>query len=285
MPKVLIEMDAVQHSKRYKRLPKVWLYLGQRCKNGDNPEMTNERYRLLKIGDYISQTYGHNPALVIASPNERGKTDTIRIFLKENNTSAILPPASPSGLFDFFNERTYLTTVIIDDPSNWRSNDFITAIQFFKNVTSGVIDMPRKTKFQSIPSYIARMQVAIFCSIEQYNQIRGTLKLTGFNERAITIFTDHDLETKEYIFNIYSKYKNGTLPEFVDFCIIEREIDETEVNWIYRQFSGHKRKTVLLYAKLMTKDEFEELKPFLLSYKDMNVKNEKIKFKENSNKK
>jgi hypothetical protein len=237
----------------------------------------NERYRLLKIGDYISQNYNVNPALIVVSPNERGKTDTIRIFLRECDTAAILPPSSPTGLLDFFNERAALTTVIIDDPSNWLTHDFRNAIQFFKNITTGYIDIPRKTKFQNIPSFIANMQVALFCSVEQYNDIRATLKITGFYERAINLFTDHDLETKEYIFNVYKK---NNLPEFVNFEIKEREITNEEIEWIQKQFGGHRRKIVTLYAKLMSETEFQELKPFLLSYKDMRIVNEKIKFKE-----
>lgn len=237
----------------------------------------NERYRLMCIGDYISQRYNHNPALILVSPSDRGKSDTVDIFIEEHDTAALLPPSSPTGLIDFIDERSNLTTLILDDPSNWGSSDFFNAIQFFKGITKGKVEIARRTKFQLRPAYMASMQTVVFANIEQYNATRAVFKTTGYGMRANTVFTDHNSETKEYIFNIYEKHN---LPRFEDVKIIDRKRTENEDKWIAHHYGGHKRKTIQFYACCMSEEDFEIIKPFLLSEKNMATVYETIQFKE-----
>ena len=240
----------------------------------------NERYRLLTINDYISQHYRHNPALIIVTPSDRGKTDTIRIFTDEVDTAMILPPSSPTGLIDFFDEHQEATTIILDDPSNWSSTDLFVAIQFLKSLTTGFIDIPRKTKFQNVPKYAAEMATALFCNIDQYNVIRGVLKITGFNTRALSVFTNHTKETGDYIFTVYENL-NGELPHFTKQEIDpKRDVTQKEEEWVKVHFQAHRRKTVKLYSKILSQDEFNALKPFLLSYKTMQTVFEDVEFEE-----
>lgn len=236
----------------------------------------NERYRLLCIGDYVSQHYNHNPGVIFISPSDGGKSDTIQIFIEEHDTAAILPPSSPTGMLDFFNERTNLTTIILDDPSNWLSGDFFTAIQFFKSITKGKVELARRTKFQTIPAYLASMQTAVFANLEQYQLVRTPLKVTGYMQRAVTVFTDHNSETEDYVFEVYEKQN---LPRFTDTIIIKRQLTIEETIWITNQFKGHKRRTVQFYAKTMSEKEFASLKPFLLSEKGMQTVYEDVEFK------
>ena len=240
----------------------------------------NERYRLLKLNDYISQHYKHNPALIIVTPSDRGKTDTIRIFTNEIDTAMVLPPSSPTGLIDFFDEHQEATTIILDDPSNWGSQDLFVAVQFLKSLTTGFIDIPRKTKFQNVPKYAAEMATALFCNIDQYNAIRGVLKMTGFNTRALSVFTNHTKETGDYIFAVYENL-NGKLPHFADFKIdSKRDLLNEEEEWIRIHFRSHRRSTVNLYSKMLSHEDFDALKPFLLSYKTMQTVFENIEFTE-----
>ena len=240
----------------------------------------NERYRLLKLNDYISQHYKHNPALIIVTPSDRGKTDTIRIFTDEIDTAMVLPPSSPTGLIDFFDEHQEATTIILDDPSNWSTPDFFVAVQFLKSLTTGFIDIPRKTKFQNVPKYAAEMATALFCNIDQYNAIRGTLKMTGFNTRALSVFTNHTKETGDYIFTVYEDL-NGELPHFTKFEInTKRDLTREEREWINIHFQAHRRCTIKLYSKMLSREDFDGLKPFLLSYKTMQTVFENIKFRE-----
>ena len=240
----------------------------------------NERYRLLKLNDYISQHYKHNPALIIVTPSDRGKTDTIRIFTNEIDTAMVLPPSSPTGLIDFFDEHQEATTIILDDPSNWGSQDLFVAVQFLKSLTTGFIDIPRKTKFQNVPKYAAEMATALFCNIDQYNAIRGVLKMTGFNTRALSVFTNHTKETGDYIFAVYENL-NGKLPHFADFEIdSKRDLLNEEEEWTKIHFQSHRRSTVKLYSKMLSRENFGALKPFLLSYKTMQTVFEDIEFME-----
>jgi len=240
----------------------------------------NERYRLLKLNDYVSQHCNHNPALIVVTPSDKGKTDTIKIFTEEIDTAMILPPASPTGLIEFFDEHQEATTIILDDPSNWGSIDLFTAVQFLKSLTTGVIDIPRKTRFQNVPKYAAEMATALFCNIDQYNAIRGTLKMTGFNTRALSIFTNHTKEVGDYIFTTYEKL-NSDLPHFVKFEVTtKRELTVDEGKWIKMHFQSHRRSTVKNYCKLLSREDFEALKPFLLSYKTMQTVFEDIEFEE-----
>lgn len=243
----------------------------------------NERYRLLKLNDYISQHCNHNPALIIVTPSDRGKTDTIRIFTDEIDTAMVLPPSSPTGLVDFFDEHQEATTIILDDPSNWGTGDFFIAVQFLKSLTTGIIDIPRKTKFQNVPKYAAEMATALFCNIDQYNAVRGVLKMTGFNTRALSIFTNHTKKTGNYIFSVYETL-NGKLPHFANFeTNTKRELSLEEAEWIKIHFQGHRRSTVIEYCKVLSREDFESLKPFLLSYKTMQTVFEDIEFMEGKN--
>lgn len=269
-------MGTNKYNKRNARLQALWICVGCRF-GGQSIVGMNERFRLMCIGDYISQHYEHNPAIIFIAPSDAGKSDTVEIFIEEHDTAAVLPPSSPTGMLDFFSERADLTTIILDDPSNWGSGDFFTAIQFLKSITKGKVEIPRRTKFQTIPAYLASMQTVLFANLEQYQLVRSTLKTTGYHQRAVTIFSDHNTKTRNYIFDAYKKVE---LPHFTNTEITQRETTNDEEGWIKNHFRGHKRKTVQFYAKTMTEKEFNDLKPFLLSEKGMQTVYEDVEFKE-----
>lgn len=249
--------------------------------------MSNETFKLMVLGDYMATKMNHNPLFIFVRPATTGKTHTINIFLELCDTGYILPPATPTKSFKATKQRALsITSIIIDDLDDWSNkNDFVDAIQLSKHLADGSLRPSRKTSFSEVGSIPQNSQALLFLNDDQWDRAYSLIDGTGFLARAVVIWSTHTKEEKQRIDDFYleNDYSSHNLPKFKDFEINDIPIQPNKINkhikeWIGNHFSGHARKTLLNIARLVSIKQFEDFKPFFLSWRNFRFENECIKF-------
>lgn len=249
--------------------------------------MSNETFKLMVLGDYMASEMEHNPLFIFVRPAAMGKTHTINIFLKSCDTGYVLPPATPTKSFKATRQRALsITTIIIDDLDDWSNkNDFIDAIQLCKHLADGALRPSRKTSFSEVGSIPQNSQALLFLNDDQWDRAYQLIDGTGFLARAVVIWSTHTKEEKQKIDDLYleQSFSSHKLPKFDDFEFNDpplalKKVNKSVITWIGSHFSGHSRKTLLNIARLTSIKQFNDFKPFFLSWRNFHFENEYIKF-------
>lgn len=245
--------------------------------------MQNVRYNLLRIALELAEKNLHSLSLLIVSPSDHGKTDTLQIFSRKYEGVWVVPPVSGSRMVEFFKQRRNITMIAVDEPYDWTSNDYRSVAMTCKHVIEGTIKAPRSNVFTtSIDMTKPRSTGIIFiCNDQQYDTVRRALTGCGLLERSITIMCQNaNPITQDYIESEYRTHGRNKL-EFTDtFPIIYREISEAEKKYIDRYFSGYVRRSVQWIARTTSPEIFHELKPYLTSGIESEFVEEEIQFNE-----
>lgn len=256
--------------------------------------MSNETFKLMVLGDYMASKLNHNALFIFVRPATNGKTHTINIFLDACDTGYVLPPATPTKSFKATKHRALsITTLIVDDLDDWsNTNDFKDAIQLSKHLADGDLRPSRKTSFSEVGSIPQNSSVLLFLNDDQWDRAYAIMDGTGFLNRAIVVWSTHTKKEKQKIDDFYLEngYSSFNLPQFPDFEINDPPTESKNINkktreWIGNHFSGHGRKTLLNVARLVSVKQFNDFKPFFLSWRNFRFENEYIKFRRKENEK
>lgn len=250
----------------------------------------NERYKLLIIARHAA-LLGLDPlTLTFISPPTKGKTDTKRTFLREYIDCNEITSMSDTALGDALLDKKMSPLLIVDDPLNWLMLDFENLVRYFKNLYDGYIVTPRKTKFKKDDIPVpANISTALFLHSKQYNEVERKFGLTGYDERALMIWSMHDKPTTSYIANYYERYNINTARKRYPVFDLEgfkvtnppRKIEKDEAEWISSVFGGTgQERTVKTICRCVSKETFENLEPALQSNNKRQMFIEQIKFKE-----
>ncbi len=249
--------------------------------------MSNERYKLMCICHYIAEHGYHNPILIIVSPSDQGKTDTIDIFLRDNENVYVIPGATETKQFMLLKER-YKNTItwVLDEPDDWELKDLKKILMTLKHIGTGKLKPARATSFGQNPSSTICSACIILCNDEQIKTMHYILQKTGLLKRALIIMSEQNTNTINYVCDHYRQMgcKSGVkLPKFKNNMVLKDSgsITPAHQKWINKNFEGFKKSTVEWICRLVTAFQFEEFKPFLLSYYNYEMINEKIEFKGN----
>lgn len=231
----------------------------------------NERYIMMRALDSAVKKGEQNGVLIIISPSEHGKTQTVDMFIRDVETAKKVYPISETRLEDYLRElMDNTTTLIFDDTNGWNSTDLNNALDILKNVADGKIESSRMTNFHSgIPSPCV-INVMILINEKQYDDIRNKLDKSGLSQRATLITTYQSKETRAKVKKFYREhgYTSKNLPEFkIDLKFEKRDISKSKhLEWIDTQFpTGKKNDTVYNLLRYTTDETFENLKRFLMS--------------------
>ena len=250
--------------------------------------MSNETYKLMVLGDYMATKMNHNPLFIFVRPATTGKTHTISIFLEACDTGYVLPPATPTKSFNATKQRALsITTIIVDDLDDWSNkNDFVDAIQLSKHLADGALRPSRKTSFSEVGSVPQNSQALLFLNDDQWDRAYKLINGTGFLARSVVVWSTHTKQEKQKIDDFYliHDYSSHNLPKFKEFDfhdpIQSNDIDKSIKEWIGNHFAGHTRKTLLNIARLVDNKQFNEFKPFFLSWRNFHFEEEEIEFEE-----
>lgn len=245
--------------------------------------MVNDKYSLMVLGDIAAQKFEKCPILVIVADSDQGKTDTKEIFMRECDTAYEVEPISKAALPASLGMRR-ISTYIFDDTNGWIDDDIGEVFSMFKDIaTKHIIRSQRETKFSKESARIAIAQCIILVNGEQYQEIYQKIKKSGLLKRAIIAFTMQSNETTDYCTDFYENHgcDSANLPYFTDLNIVARKAEDLKDQfvWIKKNFSGFKGTTIKSYAKLLSNEDFNNLKPVLLSTHRHPIV-EEIKFKE-----
>lgn len=247
--------------------------------------MSNERYKLMSLAYYIAEHEYHSPILIIITPSDKGKTDTIDIFLRDFDGVYIIPSATESKQTSLLKERMNTIAIVLDEPDDWEIKDLRKALMTLKHIATGKLKPARATSFGQGISLPICSACIICCNDEQFKSLQYVLEKTGLLSRALIIMTDQSSTTVNYVHDYYKKYgcRSGMkLPVFKkNLEIIEGDhVTLDQEKWISKYFKGFRKDTVEWICKLVSRQQFEEFKPFLKSYYDYMLVDETIEFEE-----
>jgi hypothetical protein len=223
----------------------------------------------------------HSLSLLIVSPSDQGKTDTLDIFAEGYEGVWVVPPSSESRITELFEERRNITIIAIDEPYDWDATNYRSAAMMCKHVLSGKIGAPRSTLY--VTGVVSRKRtktgIILLCNKKQYDGVRRALAGCGLLERTLTVLTQQStFETMDYIRNYYASHNNIEFEVEYQFCM--RDITKQEQQFINKYFSDYARDSVTWIAKITPERVFDELKPFLISASKSRYEEEQILFKE-----
>lgn len=253
--------------------------------------MANERYKLMCASKHAIKL-GLKPCAIAAiGMMGRGKTDTKRIFLANNRDCNEITPTSDTGLAQLLLQVATCPVLIIDDPSDWEKNDFISAIRYSKKLFGGEITTPRATKFNAdTVATPATISTFWFWHKGQHNMIEPLLSITGYKDRLVTVWSMHLPETYHYIQDFYEDNHINTndinhMPIFdlddFELLPVARKLTQDEKDWIQIEYGAFEsQQSIKSIAKAVSEKTFESLKGILQSKSDKRMYYEDIKFKE-----
>jgi hypothetical protein len=241
--------------------------------------MANERYRICTTAGIIAERNLGRPSFIFVSPSDQGKTDTVRMLLRDIKTAYAIPPSSPTELGDWLNDRADISTLLIlDDPSDWYSKDFASALSFMKGLQTGVIRSPRSTRFNISVPVRDNIATVLFCNQRQFDSIRIMADSIGFLPRAILIYSKHDPETRLDISDFYREHNitNDKPPRLKTNMRFEYKTNTNNAN--LDEFKGSQRETAEIYCRILPESDFTEMIPFFRSGLRRQYVDEKIEF-------
>ncbi len=253
--------------------------------------MSNERFKILKAL-YLAACRGYGSGLLyMLSPSTRGKSDTIKILLKDNPKAKIVRAGTNAFLFETLNRAIAngIVMFIVDDRTRWARNDFNEGVSYIKMLGEGVLCHLRGTKFSMEEDAVPTIAVAVLSlNYLQADTSYMRLQEIGFLDRALKLKVTHTDEEYDKILKAYRAhdYNDKNLPRFkmpANFYRDEgdKKIDPEVEKWINDNFKSAIRKTVYLIAMVTTKEAFFSLIPILeCSLQDSEFK-ERIEFEEN----
>lgn len=246
--------------------------------------MANERYRICTTAGIIAERNLGRPSFIFVSPSDQGKTDTVRMLLRDIKTAYAIPPSSPTELGDWLSDRADISTLLIlDDPSDWYGKDFISALSFMKGLQTGVIRSPRSTRFCISVPVRDNIATVLFCNQRQFDSIRILADSIGFLPRAILIYSKHDPETRHNISCFYrdNQITNNTPPKLKVDLRHEYKINTNHIN--LDEFKGTQRDTAEIFSRVLPEQDFKDIIPFFRSGLRRQYVDEKIEFEEYQN--
>ncbi|MDP2364632.1 MAG: hypothetical protein Q8M94_12790, partial [Ignavibacteria bacterium] len=187
--------------------------------------------------------------------------------------------------FALLTERRNTVAFVLDEPDDWETTNLKKVLMTLKHVATGKLKPARATSFSHSPSSRICSASIIYCNNTQFNSINYVLKQTVIMSRALIIMSEQDDNVKDYVGSIYKSQdcKSGyKLPIFKKNLEIREgdQVTADQQKWINRYFSGFCKDTVEWICKLVTRQQFEEFKPFLKSHYDYANTNETIEFEE-----
>ena len=244
----------------------------------------NVRYNLMRTQYELALKNLCSTSMLYVSDSDQGKTDTVRIFSKDNTGVWLVTPSSEQRLIEEFEERSNTIAIVIDEPDDWTDKkDYKNAAMMCKHLTTGEIRAPRSNYFTTSISEEKKTETAIIlmCNKKQYDYIRLAITRTGLLKRSIIIRThQNSLETNDYVRGVYKKYGGRDNISFADeYSFIARNpITKKEQFFADVNFKGMARETVLEMARITPEDKFAELMPYLESDKKGRYIEETVKF-------
>lgn len=242
--------------------------------------MANERYRICTTAAVIAERNLGRPSFIFVSPSDQGKTDTVRMLLRDIKTAYAIPPSSPTELGDWLNDRAEISTLLIlDDPSDWYSTDLSTAISFMKGLQTGVIRSPRSTRFNISIPIRDNIATVLFCNQRQFDAIRIMADSIGFLPRAVLVYSKHNPETRLEISDFYRNHTitNDNPPHLkANFRFRYDTNHDTNLD----EFKGTQRETVETFARIVPECHIKEFVPFFRSGLRRQYVDEQIEFEE-----
>lgn len=243
--------------------------------------MANERYRICTTAGIIAERNLGRPSFIFVSPSDQGKTDTVRMLLRDIKTAYAIPPSSPTELGDWLNDRADISTLLIlDDPSDWFSKDFATAISFMKGLQTGVIRSPRSTRFNISVPVRDNISTVLFCNQRQFDAIRMMADTIGYLPRAVLIYSKHDPETRLNISDFYRDHNitNEKPPKLKVNLQFQYRTNTNHIN--LDEFKGSQRETAEIFSRILPESDFNEILPFFRSGLRRQYVDEKIEFED-----
>jgi len=230
--------------------------------------MINVRYSLLKIALALAEKDLHSLSLLVVSPSDHGKTDTLRLFSQSHDGVWIVPPTSQTRMVEFFKQRRNITLIAVDEPYDWTSNDYRNVAMTCKHVIEGTIKAPRSNTFStSVDMTKPRATgIVLTCNDLQYDTVRRALGGCGLLERSLTVMCQNsNPETQDYIENFYRRTKRSEISFKDTFNLVTREVPAADKKFIDRYFTGYTRRSVQWICRITPAETFNGLKPYLLS--------------------
>lgn len=222
-------------------------------------------------------------SILYVSDSDQGKTDTVRIFSRDNTGIWLVNPCSEQRLTEEFDERSNTIAIILDEPDDWTDKkDYKNAAMMCKHLTTGEIRAPRSNYFTTSISEEKETETAIIlmCNKKQYDYIRLAIARTGLLKRTIVVRTHQSsLETNDYVREFYRTHHGRNNISFADeYLFISRQVTKREQFFADVNFKGMTRETILEIAKITPEDKFAELMPYLESDKKSRYVEETVKF-------
>ncbi len=228
----------------------------------------------------------HNPLLIMVSPSDCGKTDTLDMFSRDFDGIFLIPSSTETKQISLLKQRPGTITWVLDEPDDWNEKDLKRILMVLKHIATGKLKPARATSYGHDVSRSICSAVIICCNDEQLKSNYYAFQKTGLLARALVIMSDQDAITKNYVHDYYKshKCKSGLkLPVFKKNMLIHELEDEMILipdakKWINRYFSGFVKDTVEWICMMTTEQQFNEFKPFLKSHYDYDLINERIEF-------
>lgn len=199
----------------------------------------NERYKTMLAVRNAAILKLPPVALTIISPPSHGKTETKKIFLSQADDCFELTSSSDTALGDELLDHANAKVIILDDPLNWERNDYVNAVRYFKNLHSGEIVTPRRTKYKrdniAVP---ANIHTITLMHSKQWNETQRYYMITGFEERSLICWSTHSQSTMRRVSEFYMIRDHTTMPLPIftvkDFELLQhpRKLTTDEREWI-----------------------------------------------------
>lgn len=249
----------------------------------ENPLMINARHALMKIALELAEKNLHSLSLLIVSPSDHGKTDTLRLFAQEHDGVWMVRPASASRIVDDFRRLRNIAMVAIDEPYDWIAADYKNAAMLCKHIIEGKIKAPRSTVYTTSVDMTkpAATAVVLLCNDVQYDIVRRSLGGCGLLERSLTIMVQNsNPDTQDYIEDYYRSHPFDTFHHRSEFTFCQRDPTPEEKQFIDRHFNGYVRRSMMWIARVTPEKVFANLKPYLVSGLNGEFVEEEIEFEE-----
>jgi hypothetical protein len=246
--------------------------------NTEALKVANERYKIMCALYEAARRNLGSGSLYLLSPSTKGKSDTIKIFIRDHPQSKVVRAGTTSFLYEILSRAVMngIFMFFIDDRTRWVRTDFNDGISYLKMLGEGVLCHQRGTKFSMEEDSIPCTAVCVL----SLNYMQGDtsymrLQEIGFLDRALKLRVTHTDEEYNHILAEYKTYGYGRklidgeklpyykMPENFFKPEGDEKVDPMIEKWITENYKSAIRKTVWLIAQVLTTEAFEELKPIL----------------------